>query len=687
MLAYTITNGGTYSADAYEYRYTTSITDTIGGQADDDCNQWPATISRTFCTKLTERSFHDGRASTYIFISYKDNNRTAYQVKDAEDACIGGYYSTNSFTLRGSTVVTPNGKATFYNESLGVKTSAGGLGVQYLNTFPIITREVLNQPWFDTFGLPTTTTQTVVRRRYNTTITKASFKSSFIKVGDTITLVNFETNQKVSTTPIDGKTTVETVITNDKKRRRIGYSNEKGLFGNALGLNYVDTVVFITNNNILWYITDLKEGQFSEKFKPTRGIGKQITIKHTKPTKKERLPIGSYVYGESPPAVKSTASTQTTALSVISFKEQNVTFNGYATSFPIGTTVSKAEILLNSSEKFTIKTYIKYDKTVSTELTTNYKTILQLINGNSLQFHRTYREKARKKELSTIKTFVASTFGEYVQTNPDGGRTTFKDNKGYTSLVPNRYSLNVDGGGELLFNKAYFGGQAAINNLSIVEQVSFKDGKTYKNINGQSSSLYPNVPLAFATFAKSFTFNFDNSTKTATAYSPIQDTNLKLDLRYVLISSSKTSISNNGQKYTKIETTKHEFGLKGAKPNTYLNFTSQNINPGLIGIPQGIFTLPVDVNCGIFCDDGQTENSITRILYPGTYLVINIDKSLTSVIKQPITTNQNNKSYYYLPWNGSIESAGSLNFISPSVIFASYNISHFLPDLGSMTNI
>ena len=170
------------------------------------------------------------------------------------------------------------------------------------------------------------------------------------------------------------------------------------------------------------------------------------------------------------------------------------------------------------------------------------------------------------------------------------------------------------------------------------------------------------------------------------------NTNLNLDLRYVLISSSKTSIDNNKQKYTKIETTKHEFGLKGAKPNAYLSYVVNNSSKGLLVNPNEYCRLNSslfgNMNCGIFCDDGQTQSFITRILYPGTYLAINIDGSKTSVVKEPITTNQNNNFYYYLPWNGSIESVGGLaNLLSPSVTSVSHNISIFLPELGSITNL
>ena len=689
MLTYTITKGGTYSTDAYEYNYTTSIICTITGEgahAEDDCNNWPKTTSRTYYTASTERLFHDGRKSSSIFISYKDNDLSSYKLGNADGDCIGGYYNIVSFTLQGSTVIMPNGKKTEYTETLGYNTAQGyANGLLNAETFPLISNYVWDQPWFGTTNVPVTTTKAVVRNRYNTTITKASFKSSFIKAGDSISLVNFETNQKTSTTPLGGQTTVETVISNKEQKTLLGYSYAGGEGtvypeNYSLDFNYADTVVFITNNDILWYITDFKEGKFSEKFKSTRGIGQQITIKYVKPTKKVKLPIGLSVYGQVPSGVKSSGFFDTTALSVISFKEQNITFNNNPFSFPIGTYVEEENILTNSSTKFTIKQYTKYDNTVPTKLTTNSKTILQLINANSLQFHRTYTEKA--KELSINKTFITSSFGEYT-TGDNGCKTTFKDNIGYTSVVPNRYSLNVDGGGEFIFNKGYLGGQAAINNLSIVEQVSFKDAKTYTNINAGNSSLYPNVPLAFATFAKSFTFKSDNNTKTATAYSPIEDTNLKLDLRYVLISYSKES--------TKIETTKHEFELKGAKPNTYLNYIQNNISNGLLVDPNkycklnsGIFN---NMNCGIFGNDGNTESFITRILYPGTYLAINIDGSKTSVIKEVVTTNQNNKFYYYLPWNGSIESVDSINLLSPSVTSSSHNISNFLPELGSMTKI
>ena len=705
MLAYTITKGGTYSTNAYEYNYTTSIICTItneivtGVHSEDDCNNWPKTTSRTYYTASTERLFHDGRKSSSIFISYKDNDLSSYKAAGGTDGdCIGGYYNITSFTLQGSTVIMPNGKKTAYEESLGYDTEQGFAGLTNARTFPLISNYVWDQPWFGTTNVPEITTKAVVRNRYNTTITKASFKSSFIKAGDSISLVTFEKDQKTSTTPLGGQTTVETVIINKEQKTLLGYSyagGEGSVYpeNNSLDFNYADTVVFITNNDILWYITDFKEGNFSEKFKSTRGIGQQITIKYVKPTKKVELPIGLSVYGQTPPEVKSTPFSDTTALSVISFKEQNITFNdnpfSFPISFPIGTYVEEENILTNSSTKFIIKKYTKYDNTVPTELTTNSKTILQLINANSLQFHRTYTEKA--KELSVIKTFITSSFGQYTSSDENDCRTTIKDKIGYTSLVPNRYSLNADGGGELIFNKGYLGGQAAINNLSIVEQVSFKDGQTYKNINGGYSSLYPNVPLAFATFAKSFTFDSDNNTKTATAYSPIEDTNLKLDLRYVLISYSKESISNNGQKYTKIETTKHEFGLKGAKPNAYLNYGVNNSSKGLLVNPNEYCRLNSalfnDMNCGIFGDDGNIESFITRILYPGTYLAINTDGSRTLVIKEVVTTNQNNKFYYYLPWNGSIESVDSINLLSPSVTFASHNISNFLPELSSMTKI
>jgi hypothetical protein len=688
MLAYTITNGGTYSTDAYEYKYTTSITVTSpGADGPDDCgNNFPQTISATLYTASTEKLFHNGRRSESVFISYKDNQPTSYKVKvvtdtDLNTACIGGYYSTNSFTLKGYTIQEPNGKRTEYTEEVDQKDEPP------YRTFPKTTITKWTKPWVDTTAVPVITTQTLNRGVYNTIATNISFESSFIKVGDSLSLVNFEKTQKTNGNAIGGKTT-ESIISNKKEKTTLGHSYGGTLYTpyleiNSLDFNYADTVVFITNNNILWYITDYGEGEFTKKFKSTRGIGKQVTIKRNMNIKLEELPIGFLPYGEITQPVKSTIAYETTNLSVISFKNQKFTKDDiFGAGFPLATFNSETQVLTVSTSKITTKSYKKYENTQPTENTTNYKTLLQLIKGNTLQFHRTYKAI---DTISTSKSFVTYSFGEYTESFAGGG-ATFKDEIGYTSLVKECYSINTEGGGEFIFNKGYLNGQAAINNLNIVEQVSFKDGKSYNNINVPenslyAASLYKNVPLALEKFAKSFTFNSDNNTKTATAYSPIQDTNLKLDLRYVLISSSKEA--------TIIDTTKHEFALKGETPATYLNYRINNLNKGLLINPNAYCNLNTTniLNCGIFCDDGQLKSFITRIIYPGTYLAINTDGIKSSVIGKAVTTNQVNKFYYYLPWNGSIQSNGTLNLLSPSVTSSSHNISNFLPELSSMTNI
>ena len=699
MLPYTITKGGTYSTDAYEYRYTTSITvsftvNTGGtyGEPPDPCNPPLSSLAFTSYAGSTEKLFHNGRRLESIFVSYKDNNPTSFSrvvLSDDTYECIGGYYSTNSYTLRGYSIYESNGKATEYSENISL-TDTPPFGTYAVGTLLLWTRESNG-----TTTAPVTTTRTVDIGLYNTTNKNISFKSSFIKVGDSLSLINFETVQKTNTNAIVGKTTVIST-SSTTETTRLGYSYKGtnfvpggNIFSPSQNFNYADTVVLITNNNILWYITDYGEGEFTKKFKSTRGIGQQVTIKHNTPTKKE-MPIGFLPYGETTQPVKSTISNETTALSVISFKEQNMKLNeDFVRVFPWPTYNSETNVLINSTSKFTTKSYKKYEKTQPIEEVTDYKTLLQLINGNTLQFHRTYKAI---DTILTSKSFITYSYGEYTISDDEGG-TTLKDKIGYTSLGKECYSLNTDGGGEFIFNKRYLNGQAAINNLSIVEQVLFKDGQTYININGGnlSFSLYQNVPLAFASFAKSFTFNLDNNTKTATAYSPIEDTNLKLDLRYVLISSSKESTSSNKAKYTKIETTKHEFSLKGVTPTTYLTSAVNNLNKGLLVNPNEYCNLKSttfgfdNMNCGIFCNDGQLKSSITRIIYPGTYLAINIDGSKTSVIAQPITTNQNNKFYYYLPWNGSIQSNGTTNLLKPSMTSSSHNISNFLPEIDTIT--
>jgi hypothetical protein len=697
MLAYTITNGGTYSTDAYEYKYTTSITDTFTLETQVDCdNTEEKTFTQTYYTASTLQLFHNGHELTSIFKSYKNNAPRTYKYffYDSNFNCqgIGGYYRTTSFTLKGFTIQEPDGKRTEYTEVSDVNDKKPP------RTFPQATIIKWTTPWDDTTNVPVITTRTVNKNVYNTSTTKASFESSFIKAGDSLSLVNFETSQTTNTDRIGSKTT-EWIISNKEEKTRLGYSYGGAEYTpylefNSLNFNYADTVVFITNNNILWYITDYGEGEFTKKFKSTRGVGQQVTIKHSTPKKLEELPIGFLPYSQLFPytvldPVKSTISYETASRSIIDFEEKNINTNDLnILSFPIGTYNSQAEILTNSTSKITTKSYKKYEDTQPVENTTNYKTVLQLINADTLQFHRAYKEI---DTILTAKSFVAYSFGEYTEDLGNGGFTA-KDEIGYTSLIQDAYSLNTEGGGEFIFNKGYLNGQAAINNLSIVEQVSFKDKQTYKNINavGGPASLYQKVPLAFAKFAKSFTFIDNNSTKTA--YSPIEDTNLKLDLRYVLISSSKESISNNGQKYTKIETTKHEFGLKGAKPNTYLNYIQNNISNGLLVDPNKYCklnsTLFNDMNCGIFCDDGQIKSFITRIIYPGTYLAINTEGIKSSIIGKVVTLTQGIKSYYYLPWNGSIQSNGTLNLLSPSFTSASHDISNFLPEgLSSMTNI
>lgn len=686
MLTYTITNGGTYSTDAYEYKYTTSITNTFIYQSQVDCdNVVDKTFNFTSYIAGTVKLFHNGRESSYTVRSYKENSPSTYKYffKDSDGNCqaIGGYVRTNSFSIKGSTLQEPNGKRTEYIQDVGVS--------NFTKTFPAITIIKADKAWDGTTEIPVTTTQTVNQNIYNTSTTNVSFKSSFAKVGDTLSLVNFKTTQKTNTDAINGKT-IKTIISAIKKNTRLGYSyngtDSPILQIPSKNFNYADTVVFITNNNILWYITDYGEGEFTKKFKSTRGIREQVTIKHNPSKKLKELPIGYLPYGQSPPPVKNTITYEDINLSVISFKEQNIKLNDFnILSFPIGTYNSQTEILINSTSKITTKSYKKYEDTQPVENTTNYKTVLQVINANTLQFHRTFKEIDK---IITFKSYVTYSFGEQTTSNANGG-TTFKDEIGYTSLIKDCYSLNTDGGGEFIFNKGYLNGQVAVNNLNIVEQVSFKDKQTYKNINAGFASLYPNVPLAFANFAKSFTFIDNNSTKTA--YSPIEDTNLKLDLRYVLISSSKETTSSNKEKYTKIDTIKHEFALKGETPATYLDYRVNNLNNGLLVNPNQYCNLNSNIfnnmNCGIFCDDGNTKSSITRIIYPGTYLAINTEGIKNSVIEKAITAPQNNKFYYYLPWNGSIQSNGEINLLSPSVTSSSHNISNFLPELGSMTNV
>lgn len=700
MLAYTITNGGTYSTDAYEYKYTTSITETFTQDVGTGpCgNNFPKTISITNYTASTEQLFHDGRLLESIFISYKDNQPTSYKVKAITDtalntACIGGYYSTNSFTLQKYTINEPNGKRTQYDETVaGVNDPPRGGSRTILGSTII----KWTKPWDGTTAVPVITTRTVNKNVYNTSTTKESFKSSFIKAGDSLSLVNFTKTQKTNTEAINSKTT-EWVISNKEEKTRLGYSYEKegsSASNPSINFNYADTVVFITNNNILWYITDYGKGEFTKKFKSTRGIGQQVTIKYNKSTKKEELPIGYLSYNQSPPSPGVTELvTETTSIRINTFTTTKIKVNTSYGVFPLPTILADEIISSTKSSKFTTQQYTSYkDKDTPTKYTTTYKTLLQVIKGNTLEFDRTYKDINEK--ISTFNSFVTYSFGEHTASDANGG-TTFKDEIGYTSLVKECYSINTEGGGEFIFNKGYLNGQAAINNLSIVEQVSFKEEKTFENIGGFYTGsndyglLYRQVDIVFASFAKSFTFIDKGSTKTA--YSPIEDTNLKLDLRYVLISSSKETTSSNKEKYTKIDTTKHEFELKGKTPKTYLNYRFNNLNNGLLVNPNQYCNLNNSIfnnmNCGIFCDDGQIKSFITRIIYPGTYLAINTEGIKSSVIGKVVTLRQGVKSYYYLPWNGSIQSNGTLNLLSPSVTSASHDISHFLPELGSMTKI
>lgn len=691
MLTYTITNDGTYSTDAYEYKYTTSATSSSQGN-ENACGGFPNVVSVTSYTASTKQLFHNGRALSSVIISYSDNNPTFYKYKDFEGNCIGGYYSTNSFLIKGSTVQESNGKRTEYSETVdGVNPPPGGGSKTILKSALFKWDNIWTGPTY----VPIISTTKVKSRTFTTSTTSIPIKSSFIKVEDSLSLVTFQTTQ--ITNYIGREPITETVLSQIEKETTLGFSyggtdNVGYPYSPSVVLNYVNTVVFITNNNILWYKYDDDDSSasFLQKFKSTRGIGEQVTIKYKKP-KKQILPIG---YSD----CNQTGFTETEKKTISKFtniveltdKNTDIKLNSNkSNNFPLETTIVQGTVLTTSKSPNTFLTKSSYEfKNVTQELekVTNYKTLLQKINANSLQFDRTYKQV---DTIQDIKYFITSTFGKCVSSN-----TTFYNEINYISLIKEDWSIsdNLNKQSEFIFNRGYSHGQAGINNLSIVEQIKFKDGKTYQNIAGNEYiSLYLNVPLAFKNFGKSFTFI--NKSSTQSAYSPIKDTNINLDLRSVIVSSSKESVSSNKEKYTKVETTIHEFEPNGNTPNTYLNCTEVGHSTNNLLIDPNNYCKFFNIlsqdfiinasNCASFCDDGQ--NKITRIIYPGNYLAINNNGIKTTSISNVIITSQDSFSYYYLPWNDKIINTKNGNLISINSI--SYNISNFLPEINSMTKV
>lgn len=709
MLTYTIVENATYSVDQYDYRYSESITTTLasfkggGGCPNNPEKATLLIVTETFYGRTTLQQFHDGKIY-YETRHFYNNNGLRYIPAtictfEGTTFQVGGYTRNYKYDIGGYLYVQSDGKLTQYSEIASPSKAIVGaynFDFSYLNTY----REC-NIEWEEDGFSSNTTTETYNSYCATTIETETSVKSSFIFKDSSLILTDLTLKSQRVTFELK-ETTITTITKIDIKIIR-GYSGTYTTYdpylseqpkvrktfstsSPSVGLNLADTVISITDHNILWYKIkdDGKNVQFTNVFSSISSIGEKITLSYNRSPILKEMPIGSAIC-DSPIITEKKAISEYTDADVLVYEKINGTFNGDFNGFPINTFIATSPILL-TTVKQKILTHVSYEfKNIPAEDLEDidiYKTQLEKVNIGQLQFDRQYLKPDKIKDQ---KTYISSTYGECVKNN-----TTFSDYLKYTSIIREEWkTFNSEYGGEYIFNKMYLYGQAAPNNLSICEQVVFKDNFSYTNINAANTAfLYPNVPVAFNNIGKYFTFI--NKSKTNTAISP-SSLNSTFNFKNLFVLSSTETVFSNKQKDTIVEITKHEFVSKGRTPTTFLTKYSINSYQSLL-INQNDYCLLSQnslgdysiykENCGIFCDDGKNTNIITRIIVPGSYLVIDIDGIKNSSVDKVVVTTQNTSSSYYLPWNNSVIKTSQGGIIS--LISKSYNLTNLFPELNTM---
>jgi hypothetical protein len=706
MLVYTIAENATYSVDEYDYRYAESFTDKITSVIF-NCGpgEAPKTVhNQSHYYQTTVQQFHDG-AIYYETRRYYNNDAPAYipeSICNIEGSTfkIGGYTRDYKLEILGFTYSLSNGQLTEYNETANdFNDGYGNFRFSVLRTL-----KKCNTPW-ETNGFTSDTTTTTYNSNCATTIeAKTSVKSSFVLENTSLKLTDLilksqEVIYELKETTITTTTNIEANVIRGKSGTYTTFNpylseqpKTRETFSRSspsVDFNLADTVISITDHNILWYKIkdDGKNVQFTNVFSSISSIGKQITISYNRKPILKEIPIGSKICIPPDPPIITTKDliSKYTDANVLYYKNINGKFNGDFNGFPINTFIYTSPILLTTSiEKTLTHTSYTFKDVPNEELEDIdiYKTVLEKVNIGQLQFDRQYLKPGKIKDQ---KTYISSTYGECIK---DG--TTIYDYLAYTSIIKEEWAtFNSENGGEYIFNKKYLHGQAAPNNLSICEQVVFKDGFSYNSINAANGAfLYPNVPLAFNNIGKYFTF-FNNG-KTNTAISPLS-LNSTFNLKNLFVLSSTQTVATNKQTDSIIAITKHEFLTKGDAPNTFLTEYSINSYKSLLINQNDYCVLSQNstgeyviykINCGIYCDNGKNTDIITRIIFPGSYLVIDINGTKNSLVNEVLVTTQNKSSYYYLPWNNNVikTNGGIISSVSKS-----FDLSNLFPELGSMT--
>lgn len=725
MLTYTISLGGIYSTNQHKNEYLTSFTSTFF-RACGNCDGSVEGPKRTatHATFETYQTDHDGRELTSRQISFRDNGPSYCQFTfcpredDKPGYSIGGYYSVNSYTLNNYTIYKSNGERTEYSESYSVRDG---------KSVSLFTSDQWDRVWTSEIFLPKIVKTKIPVKSFVTSLTSVPIFSSFVKDGESLKLVSYNVkstkNIQTQIVNIEGE-----AISKEKVRTTVGrsYAGTGSPFPESpsLNLNFVDTVIKITNNNILWYQTRINakgtSASLSQNFKSTHGIGKQFTVKYEKPNGREiEIGISKCPYEKGGPIqIDSKIETIQNAKTFLQFDylEKNIKIN-VGNNFPISTEFKLSPVLttINSNTVVTNFSYKFINVTLKKTNVPVFENALEKIEVEGLEFERQF---FKVTNTGFVKTFYDYSYGRCITSN-----ATFFEKKAFSTLDMEIWSISRYGPRfqELHFNKDFSNGQASPNNLSIGEQVVFTDGVTYSSIlDGYGgrlrrwfrANIYPQVPVPILKIQNTFTFLDKNSTKTALV--------LTSNLKKVLVSSSSSSFSKS-VKVTEIKTTAHEFSLKGKAPSTFLyltkfpdaikEFDEFGKNENFLLDPNLIKNQPAPLdgdfvgqqafvdqqaalgNCGVFCDDGT--NTITRVLFPGDVLAINIDGIQNSVIPKVVKTFQNKSSYAYLRWNEKIvKNTSNQSFklgqpvINPgfqSLTFNSYNFSNFFPNVRSMT--
>lgn len=635
MLEYTITEGQSFFQDQFNYNYTYKESYEIGSPCG-VCEGNPPEYQGTYETYSTYSQSSNGDWTQSRITKYRDNGPKIcpyFICGEGENTYeVGGYARCNSYELQAYTINLANGKRTEnYNVLTLYAAKVGDQGCQTtsVKNFP----RVWSDPMTESDNQITTTTQTTKSSYFITTNSQIG-STKLTNNGSNIYQTDYTYNGITNKYTLSTKTI--TVLTARKgNTMTVGFRDSLG-WGNLGPINARNTVIYLTNNDVVWYRTDNKpvhdaKKQISQAFNSIQGIGKSTIIKYQIPVLKDASSlIGSYNcsykdenFGNNKNQIFETLS------STIEYVDTVYTFTEHSrpdiviTQFPAGSKTALNLVSTTSKQpattkySFNIKNYRTYS--TSGRVLKKYNVKASILNWNYLKEGESY-------SLKSTYSPIYSTHGQCVE-----GSTTRNDNAQYLRIQNCYWADGTNNGGLFEFHSpAYLGGMVSPENLTSYGVVADLGGKVFKgyNIGGYIVSVIPNIYYPLGTdFLNNWTVKLSNSEGT---------------LNYLISSSIVSAIEHSStyreEKNTLTSTTKYAWKLQGQKPTTYFithamqggdfqnyiiyihNF--KNTYTFSIGDPNVLYGGEIYMNIGKYRNDGDQNNPITRILYPGRYLKI-----------------------------------------------------------------